>query len=102
MQFLGYCFSSDFFFLISSAQVFDKILFNCIVSIVTQGYAIPGLEHFKNPTCLSCGAGSDFASKLLYTFGEKYFIFTVYCQILMSILSQAASRCQLNLFPTLK
>lgn len=32
-------------------------------------------------------------SKLLYTFGEKDFIFTMCCLILMSILSQAASRC---------
>lgn len=86
------------FFSSSRAQVFDKILLNCIISIVTQGYVIPGLKHFKNPNCLSCGADSNFVSKLLYTFGGKYFIFTVYHLIFMSILSQAASRHQLDPF----
>ena len=73
----------------SSAKVFDKILF--IISNVTQGYAIPGLEDFQNPNCPVEQA--VIVSKLLYTFGEKDFIFTTCCLILMSILSQAASRC---------
>lgn len=67
------------FFSFSSAHVFDKILLNCIISVVTQGYVIPGLEHFffLNPNRLSCGADGEFCfktfihiwKKVLYIYG---------------------------------
>jgi len=53
---------------------------------------------FKIHTVCPVEQAVIFVSKLLYTFGGKYFIFTVYCLILMSILSQAASRHQLDPF----
>lgn len=57
VQFLSYIFFS--LTLISSANIFDEMLLNCIISIMTQGCAVLWSGSFLKTNCLSCGAGSD-------------------------------------------
>lgn len=62
-----YVMSFFFFFLIVQ---FFQIYF---LTVATPGDTIPGLGHFENPNCLSCGAGNGYVSKLFNAFGAKSF-----------------------------
>lgn len=88
-------FYSDFgFFLNFQVQkVSGKILFKHIYKYCYTGLCYSWLEHFFKIQIVCPVEQAVIVSKLLCTFGEEYFLFTMCCLILMSILSQAASRC---------
>lgn len=77
VQILSYHFSSA---IISSANIFDKILLNCIISM-TQGCAVPWSGDFEKQ--IVCPVEQAVIVKLLYTFGVggKTPLFSMYHQI---------------------
>lgn len=82
-----------FFLNFQVQKVSGKILFKHIYKYCYTGLCYSWLEHFFKIQIVCPVEQAVIVSKLLCTFGEEYFLFTMCCLILMSILSQAASRC---------
>lgn len=78
VQILSYHFSSV---IISSANIFDKILLNCIISNMTQGCAVSWARDFENQ--IVCPVEQAVIVKLLYAFGGggETPLFSMYYQI---------------------